>query len=386
MPESHTGANLARQFVDVVQQYGIQDKICGIVSDNASNAMLGIVTAAKELSTETHVVQSLRCIHHVLNLIAQAGFKSMSAPLTTLKAIVTKIRLSNRMRTSLADFCRANGEKSLEPPTDTPTRWNSTFVMVKTMLGMRKSVDCMRDQVGLELTPEDWASLEKLRTILEPFSVLTEELSGQRYCTLSSASFKVDAIWLHLIEYEDDTSCGVPEMISKLREYRGDILKQSAVATFLDPRFVDKQPLDIKRHAVAFLKKQLDARVSAGADPGVEKASSNWFEDHFNGDEVAQDMYRHHPELDRYTKRAIGVRYRDDPLEWWAAHEPEMPNLAVIARDHLVQLASSVPSEELFSAAGNTITETRTRLGFDTAEALLITQSWLKYQRRTGKN
>ena len=67
---------------------------------------------------------------------------------------------------------------------------------------------------------------------------------------------------------------------------------------------------------------------------------------------------KEYPELQRYLA-APTIAMTDDPLEWWAANEFLLPNLAIIARDQLSMLASTVPSEEAFSAAGNTITSKR---------------------------
>jgi len=50
----------------------------------------------------------------------------------------------------------------------------------------------------------------------------------------------------------------------------------------------------------------------------------------------------------------------------------------LIARDYLIIQATSVPSEQAFSVAGNTITQTRNRLDPETARATLCLKSWLE--------
>ena len=52
--------------------------------------------------------------------------------------------------------------------------------------------------------------------------------------------------------------------------------------------------------------------------------------------------------------------------------------LAAMARDYLAVPATSCSSERLFSAAGNIISEKRSRLGTDTVRALLCLKDWYK--------
>ena len=80
-------------------------------------------------------------------------------------------------------------------------------------------------------------------------------------------------------------------------------------------------------------------------------------------------------ELDRYL--ALEKDEETDPLLWWQAHAKEYPNVSNMARDYLAIQATSVPLEQAFSVAGNTISKTQNRLLPETARACLCMKSWI---------
>lgn len=53
----------------------------------------------------------------------------------------------------------------------------------------------------------------------------------------------------------------------------------------------------------------------------------------------------------------------ENPWQWWNMRKREFPILSQIAQKYLAIPATSVPSERLFSDAGNQISAKRTRLG-----------------------
>lgn len=61
-----------------------------------------------------------------------------------------------------------------------------------------------------------------------------------------------------------------------------------------------------------------------------------------------------------------------DPLVWWRDHTTNYPNLSKLARKYLSIPATSVPSERLFSDAGNHISSKRTRLSPDLVDRILF--------------
>ncbi|KAI7963940.1 hypothetical protein MJO29_004367 [Puccinia striiformis f. sp. tritici] len=71
--KSHTGKYLAETLRLVVEKFGVQDKICGIVTDNASNNSSMVAELKKfkwpRFKGDPHWI---RCFAHILNLIVQS--------------------------------------------------------------------------------------------------------------------------------------------------------------------------------------------------------------------------------------------------------------------------------------------------------------------------
>lgn len=78
-----------------------------------------------------------------------------------------------------------------------------------------------------------------------------------------------------------------------------------------------------------------------------------------------------------YLSEPVESDRKIDPVQWWKLHEHRFPNLARMARDHMAIPASSVPSEQLFSRAGDVITKKRNRMLEGSCSSILLIKSWL---------
>ena len=73
-------------------------------------------------------------------------------------------------------------------------------------------------------------------------------------------------------------------------------------------------------------------------------------------------MYNELPEFHKET----------DSLSWWKDRVFDFPNLSKVAREYLAINVTSVPSERLFSDAGNQVTAKRLSLDTSTVSKILF--------------
>ncbi|GFR60262.1 zinc finger BED domain-containing protein 1 [Elysia marginata] len=69
---------------------------------------------------------------------------------------------------------------------------------------------------------------------------------------------------------------------------------------------------------------------------------------------------------------AEGLARTKNPLAWWRDHSQMFPRLALIAKDVLATPATLVPSERIFSKAGELISARRSRLSKKNVDMIIF--------------
>jgi len=116
---------------------------------------------------------------------------------------------------------------------------------------------------------------------------------------------------------------------------------------------------------------QIEIKQEAMEKPVLKKSrkktdTEDWLEDIMivgeERPEVAlQPAQKIRLEMDRYFAE-IAIGLREDPLTWWLEREGLFPCISRLARKYLSVPASSVPSERIFSLAGNIVSRKRASL------------------------
>ncbi len=77
-------------------------------------------------------------------------------------------------------------------------------------------------------------------------------------------------------------------------------------------------------------------------------------------------------EISNFLARPPVLDIDANPFEWWKNHKTEFPVIAHLAQKYLIIPATSVPSERLFSDAGNHITNKRGSMEPNTLKKILF--------------
>ena len=71
-----------------------------------------------------------------------------------------------------------------------------------------------------------------------------------------------------------------------------------------------------------------------------------------------------------------------DPFKWWKEEERKFPRLAKVAQRHFCVPGTSVPSERVFSTAGDIVTANRSCLDSENVDRLVFLTKNIKLEKR----
>jgi len=234
---SHTGARIAEEIDRAITDNNLEGKISYIVTDNASNMKRAmevlkdmqednVDTVADEgtLDDETfwediqgqdavdvqHTIDKqcsvrLACFAHSLQLVIKDGLEKLTA--VGVRGMMAKCsKLCSLVHQSAIfheAFERQFGTgRSLPKPND--TRWNSTFRHLLSIANLDQvalaSLLREQNQIHLTLTAKEFAILQELVDILQPFMEATDLTQGDQYPTIGCVVPSVVALDGCLVE------------------------------------------------------------------------------------------------------------------------------------------------------------------------------------------
>ena len=231
--------------------------------------------------------------------------------------------------------------------------------------------------------------------ILAPVEKITQAISKQT-ATLSVV-IPMIRVLLRSWEKEDDDR-GVQtmknEMVKSLKGRFAGIEDNYlfSAATIVDPRFKDRFFLSNISKSIAKEAVQEELRKISGASdseadasasesrtdsPSPKKQKQGSLLELFSDilDDSCADDSSSTNELDCYLREPVLDYKMRKPFTWWAKHHSRYPAMAQIAKCYLTATATSVPSEKLFSSAGDIYDERRSRITPEHAESLLFIKS-----------
>ncbi|CAH2101579.1 unnamed protein product [Euphydryas editha] len=395
--EWHTSENLSAYLLKEVAEWGISNKIAGIITDNSAN-----IVVAVHLTTWQH----FPCFAHTVNHVVQHSLDAIKVQLDKIKAIVQYFKDSSSAASKLQAMQIQMDLPPLKLKQSVVTRWNSTYDMLDRIIKIKDAVvsTLAIDQPRLNtLTPDEWSLLEKCVQVLKVFYDISVEMSADKSVSISKVLALNKIIKTHVDKQLLETESGhfqdnyklLLQTLRKQLDARFEDIESHVLASeasFLDPRFkkyafIDKDKYDqclrsIRAKLCNLFKQEptmqattslLEPPQSPQQMPQQSMSSNIW--DYFDK-EVEKEIIQNPTaagsiEIEKYLNEPLIPR-TDDPLKWWYDHRLLYPNLYSLMKRRLCVPATSVPCERVFSEAGMTISQKRSSLKSDEASQILF--------------
>jgi len=244
---SHNADNIAERVKSVLAEYGILNKVFSVTLDNASankNAMDKLKPILKEyLGADLFLHQRCACL--VINLIVKEALIVVIPLIDNFRTIISFLNSSNQRIAAYKSYCIALSVRPRKFSLDMDVRWNSTYLMLKTLLPHRSTFSTFIEAnyprptgSPFLLTDDHWEMVEKMLKFLELFYESTVDLSGVYYPTSPLMIHHIVKIAIHLHKYQHDEHLRaiVQSMIDKYNKYWKNIPGLYSIAFILDRR------------------------------------------------------------------------------------------------------------------------------------------------------
>ena len=408
----HTGLNISANIKDMLQNWRINhNQVHLIVRDNAYNMRLGMVLSN---------IASIPCFIHTLQLIIKDSLfadKDVEVLLSKARKIVGHFSHSSSACEKLK-LIQVGLDSTITKQTalllvqDVPTRWNSTYLMLKRLNKLKVTVQnyVASHLQALIITEKEWQLVDQVLKLLEPFQLVTKDCS-KNDALLSSVIPHARAL-KNFIGHQARCMLNLnaaTNLAKKMEEACENRLYSTSsdlnlndnslllTTTAVDPRYrLSVFPSQLKEKVKTLLQMEVKKHSSCEANERSDspthktlessKSQSSTFDpndflsfysteeeeaqneqQNIKSDEVFAEInsFLIEENLRSHTKEA-------DVLQWWNLNRAKYPYLASFARKCLSAPPSSVYSERLFSEAGNLYENKRNRLLPNTGEKLLL--------------
>ena len=405
--ETHTGEHIRNKHKSVLESFEIESKVTVSLRDNASN-MVSCFAKGN--------IKGFGCLTHTIQLVIKDeifGMKSVKDLLKKCRDLCSFANRSTNFYTVLKNQqwlqLGLDEDKFLSlPHSDTDTRWNSSYYMIKRILKIKAAListlasDTIN--IGIEFVAREWLLMEQIENVLSIFESATRLL---QYKDASISGYiPVITTIIRNLEKESKGDVGILTMkrglLENMKRRFCDVEshEELVLATYLDPKYKCCFFLDpnTKETAEDLMVEKIKARLDTESndlnhnisDPAIdtsEEQFENSFEKEMKSVIHSQSQYNDNPErmdmseniresLQRYLNSET-LSLRKSALNYWkttvAKTEKiwvkEMGNLAKI---FLTPPPTSCDVERLFSTASHILNKKRNRLLPNNAERLLF--------------
>ena len=244
------------------------------------------------------------------------------------------------------------------------------------------------------LNESEWQKLQILADLLKLCKNVTEQLGGQKYVS-SSLLLPSVAQLIHTYHADDDDPayiCRFKKAITDDLTSRQERLTTNMflkTSTALDPRFKRLKSIPssmcgaVWSHITNLVKLEIQSKNNNPTDEEKVSNSKRAKRDYESSDE--EDDTSHSSDNPASMAQQLIERYQQqpevessaDPYIWWNQHRNTFDYMLPIISKHLGCPATSVPSERLFSSAGNVISCKRAAMLPENANEFICLSGWL---------
>lgn len=435
---SHGGEEQASVFLEVIDEYGLRDRVGFFTMDNASSNDKLLRHIAYGISDFNPELRRVRCNGHIINLAVQSFLfapkrlkqnqsqededEAIELAILETQGPVAAEKQSQMTREKLAEVWRKHGvlgklhnlnvwyrsstsryqefvrNVGRAIPLDNETRWNSWAVQVAVALSKRKEINNWQEDHHNELGEDrleftDWQELQQIDQFLQPFQSATKGTEGEKNSLddmLMSMDFLVEHFKQQKEEHKNNSRMTSRILASwfKFDKYYQltDDSPIYAVAVLLNPALRRSYLDSAWSHQTAYI------------EPAVERAREMWVENFKSkiSTTAEEALAAIQDPFQRFRAKATGSHSIKDefddfmhatphpigsqsPLEWWLepSQQAVYPNLRRMAVTVFTVPPMSAGPERVFSGTRHTIAPERIRLGARMVEMTECIKSWV---------
>ncbi|KAI3833382.1 hypothetical protein MKW92_051298 [Papaver armeniacum] len=365
LPPPHSGEALSAKLFSMLEDWGIEEKVCNITLDNAASNIRCIKVMKSRLVAKKIVFGKgkyfhVRCCAHILALIVKDGLTKIDPAVIKVRKLVKYIKGSQIRKQTFFETVETLGlSVRMGLRRDVKTRWNSTYLMLQSCIAFEKvftHLKLMDSDYEDSPTEEEWFQIKVVTKFLKAFYDLTTLFSGIVLDPRLKLAF-VKFTYQKLYPDESELKKNVDLVRSRMTALYKEYFKASNSRASTSNGTRDAAGTLNNENSAAPLRTMHMQEFAAAQESGGLQSDKS--------------------ELDQYlSESTLPPTQNLDILQYWKAQEQRYPVLSRMAGDILAVPISTVASESAFSIGGRVIDRFRSSLSPETAEALITTRDW----------
>ncbi|KAJ6865985.1 hypothetical protein NC652_037497 [Populus alba x Populus x berolinensis] len=392
---------------DVLVEWNIIKKVHFMFAEIAPpNSQMTREFRRKLVSQFPHMNGDLLCFScyaQTLELLVRDGFYEIKDVLNKIRGCIEYV---NATPNNQDKFQKATSHVKLQDMKaashDDPTRWDTTFVMLRSALELREAFTQL-EQVDFDFkvnpSAEEW---KKLMVVSECLKVIHK--------SVGSSSSSIDACFLHvcyiyknLLSWEKSEHAYVCSMAKRMKvnleRYWSEWSFAFGILLVLDPcrklKFVQygfelMYGSNASKYLQEFRSKLTCMYNSYIASPASDISCLPSYDLDSDGkflgfcEWLKVDSPK--SDLDRYLGEPVENRDKvSDVLAWWRVNAPRFPALGKMARDFLAIPISAILSKSTINGEATKVNPSFNGLGPEILEAFICGQDWLESPENNSK-